>query len=236
MANRPIFCPATANDRLVSTHLIDFKWHPGMSKSQAQKSIAELHLQAQSKLGVADILEISSKSPLALGVNLSAFNLLITTTKKRQTFSLECAFQASKVFEQGGPFLDLLAVPSIDAKRDPRLQSSGKLVAFQFFGTRWELVPRTAFYDWLYINALHKQPLLAEEVLSYRAFSDIAFNPERSINCQAYAAALYVALHERGLLTDRVLSDQTSYLEVISSFNPGNTRSDQTQRDAFGAE
>ncbi|MDW9231752.1 hypothetical protein C7S15_5898 [Burkholderia cepacia] len=53
--------------------------------------------------------------------------------------------------------------------------------------------------------------------MTYRAFSDIAFNPERSINCQAYAAALYVSLHERGLLKDEILKDQHEYLRVINT-------------------
>jgi len=234
MAKRPIFCPANEGAQLVTTHLIDFKWHSGMAKSQAQKSIAELHRSAATVLSLDEILEISSKSPLDLGVHLSAFNLMITTVKLRQTFSLECAFQASKVFEHGGPFVDLLSAKSIDAKRDPRLRNSGKLIAFQFFGVSWKLLPRTAFYDWLYINALHKQPALADQVLSYRAFSDIAFNPDRSINCQAYAAALYVSLHDRGLLTPRVLADRDSYLEVVTSFGAGNTRSEANQDDAFG--
>lgn len=35
----------------------------------------------------------------------------------------------------------------------------------------------------------------------YAGSSDIAFNPARSLNCQAHAAALYVSLRERGLLT-----------------------------------
>jgi hypothetical protein len=88
------------------------------------------------------------------------------------------------------------------------------------------LVPRTAFYDWLYINALHKRPDLAEQVLTYRAFSDIAFNPERSINCQAYAAALYVSLSDRGLLTEAMLKDQETYLSVINTGSVSNAHED----------
>ena len=66
-----------------------------------------------------------------------------------------------------------------------------------------------------YANELHKHPHLAEQVLTYRAFSDIAFNPEHSINCQAYAATLNVALHNRGLLTRDVLKDRNTYLDPI---------------------
>lgn len=226
MASRPIFTPSLSGKLLVRTHQIDFQWYPGMAKSQSQKSIASLHLEAEKRIGVDKVLEISSKSPDELGVSLSAFNLMIRTVKREREFSLECAYQASKVFERGGPFLDLLEMQSIDAKRDPRLNQHGRLVKFRFFGIDWGLQPRTAFYDWLYINALHKHPELAKQVLTYRAFTDIAFNPERSINCQAYAAALYVSLHERGLLTDEVLKDQAAYLSVIDTGEVSNAHED----------
>jgi hypothetical protein len=226
MASRPIFTPSLSGKLLVSTHHVDFQWYPGMAKSQSQKSIMSLHTAANSQIGVDKVLEISSKSLDKLGVSLSAFNLMIKTVKREREFSLECAYQASKVFERGGPFLDLLEMRSIDAKRDPRLNQHGRLIKFHFYGADWALQPRTAFYDWLYINALHKHPELAEQVLTYRAFSDIAFNPERSINCQAYAAALYVSLHERGLLTEEVLKNQAAYIAVIDTGAVSNAHED----------
>ncbi|KQW70044.1 hypothetical protein ASC67_06090 [Methylibium sp. Root1272] len=225
MATRPIFTPSTSGKLLVSTHHVDFEWFPGMAKLQAQRSIESLHQNAMRQIGVGKVLEISSKSLDELGVALSAFNLMITTPKGRE-YSLECAYQSAKVFERGGPFLDLREMRSIDAKRDPRLLQNGRLIKFSIYGTDWDLQPRTAFYDWLYINALHKCPALAEQVLTYRAFSDIAFNPERSINCQAYAAALYVSLHERGLLTSDVLKDKGTYLAVINTGAISNAHED----------
>lgn len=197
-----------------------------MAMSQSRKSIAALHEAARTQLKVIDVLEISSKSPTKLGVSLSAFNLMIKTVRHSREFSLECAYQASKVFERGGPFIDLLNVKSIEAKRDPRLNQHGRLIKFRFFGSDWPLLPRTAFYDWLYINALHKHQELVQQVLTYRAFSDIAFNPERSINCQAYAAALYVSLRERGLLTDELLKDQRAYLAAINTGSVSNAHED----------
>lgn len=224
MAIRPIFSPSLEGPLLVSTSHVEFQWFPGMAKSQAQKSIDSLHQQAQVKLGVSKVLEISSKSRDDIGVQLSAFNLMIRTRNGRE-FSLECAYQASKVFERGGPFVDLLSAKSIDAKRDERLTKFGRLIKFKFFSFEFDLEPRTAFYDWLYINALHKQQHLAEVVLDYRAFSDIAFNPERSINCQAYAAALYVSLHKRGLLSSAIM-DRDSYLEIVNTGAVSNAHED----------
>ncbi len=224
MARRPIFMPAVQGPALVRTEYVDFQWFPGMARSQSQRSIAALHAAAQDRLQIDRVLEISSKSVNELGVQLSAFNLMIRT--KKREFSLECAYQSSKVFERGGPYTDLLDARSIDAKRDPRLQESGRLVKFAFFGQDWELEPRTSFYDWLYINALHNHPDLASKVLTYGAFSDIAFNPEKSLNCQAYAAALYVSLRKRGLVEGAGSINRETYLRMIDVSRISNAHED----------
>lgn len=222
MAKRPVFIPAIEGPALVSTVLVDFEWFPGMALSQAQKSVESLHQATREIVGVQRVLEISSKSKQDLGVQLSAFNLKIKTLKYEQEFSVECAYQASKVFERGGPFNDLLKKTSLEAKRDPRLTENGRMTKFVFFKQEWPLEPRTAFYDWLYMNALHKHPDFADEVLSYEAFTDIAFNPERSINCQAYAAALYSSLVRRNLLDQQFLHDQDRYLSTVKSMKISN--------------
>lgn len=233
MAERPIFTPSLTGPSLVWTHSVEFQWFPGMAKSQAQKSIDSLHHAACKHLNVPKVLEISSKSRSLDGVALSAFNLMIKTVKYGREFSVECGYQSSKVFENGGPYADLRSGTSLDAKRDPRLNESGKLKGYRLFDVDWKLEPRTAFYDWLYINALHKHPALAAAVLEYRAFSDIAFNPERSINCQGYAAALYVSLSERGLLTSDLLRDRESYLAVIGGMKVSNAHEDTVTQDSF---
>ncbi|MBB6241268.1 hypothetical protein [Rhodanobacter sp. MP1X3] len=234
MAERPIFMPSLNGPEFVRTEMVQFKWFPGMAISQSQKSIDSLHEEARKNLNINKVLEISSKSRDELGINLSAFNLMIKTLKYGHEFSLECAFQASKVFENGGPFRDIFEKRSIDAKRDPRLKESGRLIKFNFFGVDWDLLPRTAFYDWLYINALHKKEDLALQVIKYSAFSDIAFNPEKSINCQAYSASLYVSLYKRGLLTSDLLKDRDFYLEVISSVKISNAHQNSTPQDDLG--
>lgn len=215
MAERPVFAPVMSGPTLVRTWDISFTWFAGMHYTRAQKSIDSLHEAAKQRMNVDKVLEISSKSKDTKGVALSAFNLLINTKKYNQVFSVECAYQSAKVFEHGGPYKDLREKTSKEAKTDPRLKSSGRLVKFHFFEVDWALEPKTAFYDWLYINALHNEPDLADYVLEHRAFTDIAFNPEKSLNCQAYSAALYVSLHERGLLTPEVLKRKESYLEAL---------------------
>lgn len=216
MAKRPVYIPINTGNCFVETKFIDFEWFPGFSVSQKQKSIESLHEESKKIIKDINILEISSKSKDDLGVNLSAFNLLITTVKNNRKYTVESAFQASKVFDNGGPYVDLLDKTSMEAKKDKRLKTSGKLKKFKFYDFEWNLEPKTAFYDWLYINALKKNEDLSKELLHYNAFTDIEFNPEKSINCQAYAAALFVSLSKRGILNE-VFFNKSSYLEIIEN-------------------
>lgn len=212
MASRPIFLPKPSNLIGVEEKVLEFNWHPGMAKSQKQKSIRELHNTAK-LCGFFPILEISSKSEDELGVKLSAFNLCITTKLKNAVFTVETAFQSSKVFEKGGPYKELIGMDSRAAKKDIRLKESGNLVSFNFFGKAFPITPRTYFYDWLYINALHQNQNLATRIKDFKGFSDIEFNPAKSINCQAYSAALYLSLFNHGCLVD-ALSSPERFLEL----------------------
>lgn len=219
MAKRPIFTPDLNRFPYVKSVYVEFQWYPGFAKSQLRKSIASLH-EAAEKQGISPILEISGKSTSTLGSSLSAFNLELKTPSG-QTMSVECAYQGSKVFEQGGPYHDLYSVSSRDAKTDERLRNSGDLVAFDFCGDEFPIEPQTAFYDWLYINALwQKQPNLVQELYRFRGFSDIVFNPKRSLNCQAHAAALFVSLCQNGLLDTQTIQDIDSYINILTGEQP----------------
>lgn len=233
MAERPVFIPTTEGSALVRTQYVEFKWFPGMAASQKQKSVDSLHEAALGLPSIKKVLEVSSKSREDLGVSLSAFNLSFTTLKHQRTFSVECAFQGSKVFERGGPYVDIFGMTSREAKKDERLRSSGRLTGFHFFGTEWGLEPQTAFYDWLYINALKKQSGFSEKLLKYSAFTDIEFNPERSINCQAYSVALYTALYKRGLLEDAT-SSKEAFLRIVANATVSNARQDGTVQGGLG--
>jgi hypothetical protein len=214
MAKRPIFVPMLDGKRLVLERYVEFQWHSGFAKSQKQKSIRELHEVAFREYKVVNPLEISSKSENELGARLSSFNLVFQTKKGRH-LTVEAAFQGSKVFKNGGPFTDIFRKSPIDAKRDERLKMSGPLMKFHFFGADWELEPKTAFYDWLYINALLKNPELAFEITKHDGFTDIEFNPERSINCQARSAALYCALYHTDRL-EEVMHSEEAFVSIYS--------------------
>ena len=214
MAKRPIFVPLLDGKRFVLERYVDFRWHAGFAKTQKQKSIRELHEVAFKEYGVRHPLEISSKSEDPLGVALSSFNLKFTT-KFGRVLTVEAAFQGSKVFEGGGPFSDIFDKSPMDAKRDDRLRESGALKEFVFFGAHWGLEPRTAFYDWLYINALLKNYDLINHLTDRDGFTDIEFNPERSINCQARSAALFCALYHNDKL-NFALASRENFLSLYS--------------------
>lgn len=215
MAERPVFI-AKSNQVGVEIIKPSFVWHSGYAVSQKQKSIQSLHEAAQ-KSGATNILEISSKSESELGVMLSAFNLSATTKNTSKVFTVESAFQSSKVFEFGGPYTDLLFADSRIAKKDERIRSSGKLVGFEFSGKRFPNWPLTYFYDWLYTQFLLNNVKYMNAIMDYRAFTDIEFNPEKSINCQAHSVALFVSL-KLNKVTDLELSDPIEFLNATKVF------------------
>ena len=196
MAKRAVYVPNLKGRALVAPIELEFNWAAGLAPSQKQKNIRSLHAAAATKRNLSRVLEISTKSENAAGVALSAFNLQVALLSGLKG-SVENLFQASKVFEAGGPYLDLLTMSARAAKTDQRLKSSGRLVRFRLEGVDWPLQPTTVFYDWLYLNGLRHNPALADQLLEFDAFSDIEFNQERSLNCQAAAAALYVSLVKR---------------------------------------
>ena len=213
MAKRPVFYPII-NPPYVKEIELQFEWFSGFAISQVQKSIHSLHLAAE-KAGISPVLEISSKSSLSLGVELSAFNLMLSLNDGKM-ISVECAFQGSKVFERSGPYTNLYYETSRETKKYPRLHESGNVIGFNLFGEEFPINPPTAFYDWIYLNALSQNTHLADQLFAYRGFSDIKFNPQKSINCQARSAALYVALSTNGQL-DKVLSNREYYFSIINN-------------------
>lgn len=190
MAQRPAFFPANG---AVASKSYSFTWFPGFSLSQKQKSIESLHRAIREADPAAVPLEVSTKSPEPLGILLSAFRL------KLDGYPLENVFQSAKVFEQGGPYPDLLGLPPGEAKRDLRLQNSGPLTAFQYQGQPFPLTPRTAFYDFLYLAAVRQslEPAQIRAIGGYTHFTDIEYNPAKSLNTQARAVALIPLLLAR---------------------------------------
>ncbi len=222
-ATRPIFIPSSAEDKHVESLDITFEWFGGFHTSQKIKSMNSLHKNAK-KENISNILEVSTKSDKVLGNSLSAFNLIVE--KNNKVISLESAYQGSKVFTNGGPYQDLYDDTkdfknTISIKKDPRIDKSFEIISFKFYEETWETEPKTAFYDWLYLNSIHKYSHQFDnldmkflDILGYAGFTDIEFNPKKSINCQARSCALFVSLYKKNLI-EIALESKESFLDVI---------------------
>jgi len=235
MAERPIFVPKSDSPELVKEIFFELRWNPGFATVQKKKNIKALH-EAAAAAGFAPLLEISTKSENKRGRHMSAFHMTVPT-KDYGRIKLELAFQGSKVFERGGPFTDLYRKGEKEigeAKRDPRLKESGALIGFRFEGFDFPLEPKTVFYDWLYCSFLSDYRDWARKLYGYAGFTDIEFNPQRSINCQARSAALFLSLMKRGEL-DEALQSPSAFIRALSNsqYRPQLRADDFPPQDLF---
>lgn len=212
MAVRPVFevCGEPPFFRKRDT---EFTFYSGFSMAQKTRCVNSLHESYLTDKPNIRVLEISGASTSELGRALSAFSLMITP-EIGEPCSVECAFQGGKVFECGGPYSDLLHKTSKEAKTDPRLHSSGKLIGFRFGDIDFPSEPKTFFYNWLYVTALGSHREFHTELSEYDAFTDIMFSPSKSLNCQAEAAAIFVSLYRAGKLED-ALQSKERFLNLV---------------------
>lgn len=217
MANRPIFITTNNPQELFKQVDIEFTFYNGFAVTQKAKSIQSLHENAKAQ-GCDKILEVSTKSDNHLGWRLSAFNLMVDFEDGK--ISLESAFQGSKVFEGDIQYTDLYKKDSMGAKKDERLRNSGNIIGFNFDGVFWENEPKTAFYDYLYIKTLHNNHRdIIEELMQYETFTDIEFNPKKSLNCQARTCAILVSLAKQDLL-DKAINSKEDFIKIVYKKEP----------------
>ena len=207
MATRPAWM---VNDKgKVIRKNFEFSFNSGFSSSQKKKNVIALHQAIGKKT-----LEVSTKSDDDLGRKLSAFNLTL------DGYPFECVFQSSKKYANGGNYIDMLNMHPRDAKRDERHKTSGNLIAFVYQNEEFPLEPKTFFYDYMYITAV-KQTLPSEEIkkiLNYEYFTDIEFNPNKSINCQAKSVAIIKAmLMQFGEIPELNKRDFKTFCNIVSA-------------------
>lgn len=185
----------TIKDGKVAKGLVDFKWESGMSITQKRKSCVNLHntLAEKFKIGVDKILDISSASTTALGVSLSAFNLILDGK------SVECWYQGSKVYEKAGHMKHLYDVDSMTAKKSMKNTNLGKLIGFRLVDTDYPMEPRTVFYDYIYLKGLIQFDN-RDAILDYEAFTDIQAVTDIDA-CQARTVCIYKLLHQQNKLS-----------------------------------
>ena len=191
MAIRKVFVPNSRSEKYVREYEVEFKWSQGKLIENTRESIKRMHFEAQRRYKLENLCEISGASIMPLGRLLSAFQLPVEINSELSP--VECVYQGSKVFENGGPYQDLYHVDPRQAKKDPRLKKSGKLINFKLNDIEYSSEPKNAFYDILYIGALQKF-IKDSNISNHRflkhfgesgGFTDIYFNPVKSINCQA---------------------------------------------------
>lgn len=190
------------------------------------ESIKSLHDNFKKLHKDLNILEISTKSDSELGRSLSAFNLMVAL-KDGTKAPLESVFQASKVFSESGQNKDVLLMKPYVAKQYIKQFTNEEIMGFELDGEKFSNTPKTFFYNWLYVNALQANPSLAGQLKKYDAFTDIEFNPQKSINCQAEAASVYVALVKNGKLKE-ALSSKEAFKKIVYADTTRNVNSEKT--------
>ncbi|AXO16621.1 DarT1-associated NADAR antitoxin family protein [Thalassospira indica] len=212
MASRPVFLPVVEGSALVEERSFDFPWASGFAEVQKKKNIHSLHARARES-GISNILEISTKSDEKVGRHLSAFSLKIYIGNEK--FPLESVYQGAKVFEEGGPYPEIFSMSPREAKKFIRSEDRGNLLRFELDGKRFPLIPKNAFYDWLYIRSLVDHTDWIVKNVQYDAFTDIEFNPNKQVNCQARAFAEFISLVER-----KKIFDAAKDFTVFSNYLP----------------
>ena len=218
MATRPIFIPSKIKP-FFEKRDINFNWHAGFSLSQKQKSLKSLHQSAKQLYNIGNLLEVSTKSSQQIGSKLSAFNLKAFVKDSNydldKEYSLETVFQTSKVFNHALHCTDLLELEELDIRKQIREREKLGLSHFLHEKDMWSLEPKGAFYNFLYIRSLLQIPDLFEVLDEFDAFTDIAFNPNKSFNCQAEAVSIFIGLNRAGINPDTVCLSQAKFLDLV---------------------
>lgn len=189
MAVRPIFISTGDIEKPVLVQDVSFGWISGMSYSQKCKRRDSLAQSISKLYDIKRWLEISTKSDKEIGVDLSALNLLLKTTSGTET--VEHIYQNSKVYGDKG------------------------IIGFKYNNCMFPNVPKNMFYDYIYMYALLQNPDLIKKFIEYDIFTDIEFNPNKSLNTQARAAAIFKTLWVNRSLG--IIKDQEKFKEYYKS-------------------
>lgn len=231
---RPIFLPCSRYPyyEVWNAQMVNFV--PSTSMERAQRNIKEVFRVFDKRFPNKKLLEISLASlQLPLGKDLCPQYLKKNIPSKGGLFPVESLFQASKVFVEGGPYEDLYDYDALEIKDDPRLLHSGILTSYRFENQEYPLHPKTAFFDYMYMQAL-LEPQNAEicnQLLEYDAFCDILFQEKRDFVCPARSAVVFVSLMRLGIL--QKMHSFEEFCTVITGNNEGRTTQVRTQADEF---
>lgn len=202
------------NENKVKFQNFNIKWNSGFSIQQKQKNIEELHYCISKYYNVCKdkILEVSTASKNELGRMLSSFTLKVFFNG--HYYPLECVYQSSKVFKNVFGEYQVLEVLNMDprsAKKRLTVENHNTLIKFKCFDKEFSLKPSYLFYDWLYISAVKNIPYLSESLNKYDFFTDIEFNPEKSLSCQARTLVLFIWLLRNNKLEEYIKNPNYFY-------------------------
>ena len=196
MAKRPVFVPNPSGTRLVTEVPVEFHWHPGMAASQKKKKRCRIACGGEQPSRTCqyprDIEQVRAQGRHPAQRIPSAPDERTGMRPPWNAGSREARFSKA-----ADPLP--ISISSPRAKQNVTLDcvKAGDLVGFRFEGRDFPLSPATAFYDWIYIRALAPHSDWAQKLGRFDAFSDIEFNPTKSVNCQARSCATFVALCHR---------------------------------------
>ena len=179
---------------------VTFTWIKG-SKRQ---NIRAVHEAVHTTDPDVSILEVSSASVQPEGEAVSSLRLLLHLDSVAQDVPISTVFEATKVFEHGGPFADLLTCEPPKVHKDTRLRTSGELLHYSLEGSEYPAKPYSdSFFEWIYCRALKQFPEKAEQMSRYNAFSDIAAaaDSKKYYGDSSRAAAIYMGLAAAGKLS-----------------------------------
>ena len=214
VAFRPVFI-STFDDELVNIDSIEFEWMKGRDPLTKKNNSKSLIKSFYKKYNYKP-LEVSTKSDNALGMLLSAFNLTLKTPVGH--IPVECAYQGSKKYMEIGKREEFYKTNPVNIKKIIKKENIDKysIQSFDFFGDIWNIEPKEAFYSWLYLKGLGDNKSIEKELIKFKAFIDIEFNPKKSINCQARACAMYVSLKKMNIF-EHALKNKKSFLSIFKN-------------------
>ena len=158
-----------------------------LGKIKIHEIAKNLNLTSKEVLEIANTLKIEAKSHMSGVTEEEAKKIEENFTQKQNKEKKEKKNMPNKEDKKK------------EAKKDERHKKSGKLLYFLYEGEKWPLQPKTAFYDYIYMKAV-LQCFKREEIeklFFYDWFTDIEFNPKKSINCQARSVTIltYIMKH-----------------------------------------
>ena len=177
---------------------VTFPWLNGSKHQNVQAVLDTFH----DVYPEVPALEVSLASAQQEGIHAAAMKLPLHLAALDQDVPVGIVYEASKVFENGGPYAELLQCSRQKVQKDPRLQKSGKCIGYRLADVEYPTEPHPyAFFNWLYGCALRQNPEKADGVLKFGAFSDLELgSTKKDRNSPARAAAVYAGLAAAGKL------------------------------------